>query len=95
MAAREEFDRNENVYKQVALQEAEERQLRDQELERMRLEWMEQMRVSEKWACIAGAFSAELVRERAPPRGCVTLVLVLFEMSVTGSEAMTAVALSL
>lgn len=45
MAAREEFDRNENVYKQVALQEAEERQLRDQELERMRLEWMEQMRV--------------------------------------------------
>lgn len=48
MAAREEFDRNENVYKQVALQEAEERQLRDQELERMRLEWMEQMRVSQK-----------------------------------------------
>ena len=48
MAAKEEFDRNENVYKQVELQEAEERQLRDEELERMRLEWMEQMMVIQK-----------------------------------------------
>lgn len=45
MALKEEFDRNENVYKHVAAQEAEERRLRDQELERMRLEWLEQMKV--------------------------------------------------
>ncbi|CAM9644672.1 unnamed protein product [Ectocarpus fasciculatus] len=44
MALKEEFDRNENVYKHVAAQEAEERRLRDQELERMRLEWLEQMK---------------------------------------------------
>lgn len=41
---KEEFERNENVYKHVALQEADERRLRDQELERMRLEWLEQMK---------------------------------------------------
>ncbi|CAM9875541.1 unnamed protein product [Ectocarpus sp. 6 AP-2014] len=44
MASKEEFDRNENVYKHVAAQEAEERRLRDQELERMRLQWLEQMK---------------------------------------------------
>lgn len=45
MAANAEYHRNENVYKQVELQEAEERRLRDDELERMRLQWLEQMRV--------------------------------------------------
>lgn len=45
MALKEEFDRNEHVYKHVAMQEAEERRLRDDELERMRLQWLEQMKV--------------------------------------------------
>lgn len=45
MALKEEFERNENVYKHVEMQEAEERRLRDDELERMRLQWLEQMRV--------------------------------------------------
>jgi len=45
MALKEEFDRNENVYKVVAMQEAEERRLRDRELERMRLQWLEQTKV--------------------------------------------------
>lgn len=45
MALKEEFDRNENVYKVVAMQEAEERRLRDRELERMRVQWLEQMKV--------------------------------------------------
>ncbi|CAN0025881.1 unnamed protein product [Pylaiella littoralis] len=44
MALKEELDRNDNVYKHVAMQEAEERRLRDQELERIRLEWLEQMK---------------------------------------------------
>lgn len=46
MALKEELHRNDNVYKHVAMQEAEERRLRDQELERMRLEWLEQMKVA-------------------------------------------------
>lgn len=45
MALKEEFERNEDVYKHVAMQEAEERRLRDEELERMRLQWLEQMKV--------------------------------------------------
>lgn len=45
MALKAELDRNENVYKHVAIQEAEERRLRDEELERMRLQWLEQMKV--------------------------------------------------
>lgn len=45
MALKEELDRNENVFKHVAIQEAEERRLRDEELERMRLHWLEQMKV--------------------------------------------------
>lgn len=53
MALKEEFDRNENVYKHVAAQEAEERRLRDQELERMRLEWLEQMKVLLSYSPVA------------------------------------------
>lgn len=45
LAALAECDRNEHVYKQVALQEAEERHLRDEDLERMRLTWIAQMKV--------------------------------------------------
>ena len=45
LALKDEFERNENVYKHVAMQEAEERRLRDEELERMRLQWLEQMKV--------------------------------------------------
>lgn len=45
MVLKEECDRNENVYKVVAMQEAEERRLRDQELERMRVQWLAQMKV--------------------------------------------------
>lgn len=41
-----ECDRNDFVYKQVELQEAEERRLRDEELERMRRTWIAQMNVS-------------------------------------------------
>lgn len=54
MAASAEFDRNENVYKQVELQEAEERRLRDDELARIRLEWLEQMRVSALFPVVLG-----------------------------------------
>lgn len=45
MAANTELDRIENVYKQVEMQDAEERRLRDEELERLRVGWLEQMRV--------------------------------------------------
>lgn len=45
VALKEELHRTDNVYKHVAMQEAEERRLRDQELKRMRLEWLEQMKV--------------------------------------------------
>eukprot|EP00903_Cladosiphon_okamuranus_P013743 g12794.t1 len=48
MALKEEFERNENVYKHVAMQEAEERRLRDEELERMRLQWLEQMKFKDE-----------------------------------------------
>ncbi|CAN0422492.1 unnamed protein product [Ascophyllum nodosum] len=45
MVAAEEFIRNENLYKQVALQEADERRLRKEEFTRLRREWLEQTRV--------------------------------------------------
>ena len=45
MVAAEEFTRNENLYKQVALQEADERRLRKEEFTRLRREWLEQTRV--------------------------------------------------
>lgn len=52
MAGVAEYHRDANVLKQVALQEAEERRLRDEELERMKLEWLDQMRVSAFWALL-------------------------------------------
>ncbi|CAM9724661.1 unnamed protein product, partial [Scytosiphon promiscuus] len=48
MALKEELDRNDNVYKHVAIQEADERRLRDEELERMRLQWIEQMQFKQE-----------------------------------------------
>lgn len=57
MAADAEVCRNENVYKHVALQEAEERRLRDKELTRMRLEWLEQMKVSGRYCKHLGCFT--------------------------------------
>lgn len=40
-----EYERNECVYKKVAMQEAEERHLRDKELQKTRVIWQEQMKV--------------------------------------------------
>lgn len=45
VALRKELDHTDNVYKHVELQEAEERHLRDDELQRMRVEWLEQVKV--------------------------------------------------
>lgn len=60
LAARAEYDRNEYVYRQVDMQQAEERQLRDQELERMRMIWFAQMRVSALLKLLQSVLQAEV-----------------------------------
>lgn len=46
MAAANEFRRNENLYRQVALQEAEDKRLRDEEFAQLKREWIAKMEVS-------------------------------------------------
>lgn len=45
MAAVNEFQRNQNLYRQVALQEADEKRLRNEEYAQLRMEWLAQMEV--------------------------------------------------
>lgn len=45
MAAVNEFQRNQNLYRQVALQEADEKRLRNEEYAQLRREWLAQMEV--------------------------------------------------